>query len=58
MRECRHPVWVKVPYGTLLTNGVPFRFCSVCNREEWENGVVRLGSATLVPKGSQEAAPD
>jgi hypothetical protein len=38
-----HHDWIEVPEGTRFTKGVPFKFCSRCDREEWSNGVVRKG---------------
>lgn len=35
--------WVEMPAGTGLTRGVPFRFCSKCDREEWRDGTIRPG---------------
>lgn len=35
--------WVKVPDGTGMTRFVSFRFCTTCDREEWDDGTVRPG---------------
>jgi hypothetical protein len=35
--------WHRVGGGTLYTKHVGFRFCSRCDREEWDNGIVRPG---------------
>ncbi len=37
--------WLDVPEGSLRTRGTPFRFCKGCDREEWQNGIVREGIA-------------
>lgn len=52
--ECAEPLhwgtidhkhdWVRVENGTYLTQKVGFRFCSDCDREEWDNGVIRTGN--------------
>jgi hypothetical protein len=53
--------WIPVQ-GTLLTRGVGFRFCSECDREEWDNGVIRPGHSeskcVLLEKGSLVNEPD
>lgn len=36
--------WTDVPEGTALTGGVPFQFCTRCDREVWQNGTVRPGT--------------
>jgi hypothetical protein len=33
--------WVE-QQGTGLTKGVPFRFCTRCDREEWNDGTIRV----------------
>lgn len=35
--------WVRVPQGTIQSGGVPFRFCDVCDREEYDTGEVYPG---------------
>lgn len=36
--------WTEIPEGSALTKGVPFKFCTRCDREEWANGLIRPGT--------------
>jgi hypothetical protein len=38
--------WLRVPLGTPLTQGVFFRFCTRCRKEEWGSGLVIPGDGS------------
>lgn len=43
--------WHRIDDGTALTGGVGFWFCSRCDREVWDNGVVRSGTTDVCEVG-------
>jgi hypothetical protein len=46
--------WIEVPDGSALTDGVAFKFCSVCDAEVWASGIMRPGSDDDVPEPIRE----
>ena len=55
MRRKEHD-WINHLHGSALTGGVAFRFCLLCDREEWADGTVRPGTEECIASSQPEQA--